>query len=169
MVEFRRRYTSQAIRQFFRDQGYTEDSLSRLGLANLPWHGLAERSNSSWTVAGDARLDLLIRLFYLGHAVATSQGEKIIPKEILRDLLAIGILERDGERLQSTCLLMHFGELILACDSRRRAAAGGADLVLGCQSDHLVAGQVLHASSRGEGFGSRYRLWHARAGRGSPC
>jgi Methyltransferase small domain len=140
MVEFRRRYTSQAIRQFFRDQGYTEDSLSRLGLANLPWHGLAERSNSPWRVSGDARLDLLIGLFYLGHAVAASQGEKIIPKEILRNLLAGGILERDGERLQSTCLLMHFGELILACDSRRRAAAAGADLVLGVnQTTRLLA------------------------------
>ena len=101
---------------------------------------MAERSNSSWTVTGDARLDLLIRLFYLGHTVATSQGERVIPKEILRDLLAIGILEQDGERLQSTCLLMHFGELILACDSRRRAAAGAADLVLGVnQTTRLLA------------------------------
>jgi hypothetical protein len=123
--------SSRAIRQFLRDHGYTEESLSRLGVADLPSQGMAEQSNSSWTVAGDARLDLLIRLFYLGHTVAADQGQRVIPKEILRDLLAIGILEQDGERLQSTCLLMHFGELILACDSRHRAAAGAADLVLG--------------------------------------
>jgi methyltransferase family protein len=123
--------SGQAIPQFFRDHGYTEENLSRLGLADVPWQGLAGRSTSSWTVAADAQLDLLIRLFYLGHAVATSQGEKMIPQAILRDLLVSGILERDGDRFQSTCLLMHFGELILACDSRHRAAAGHADLVLG--------------------------------------
>src|SRR5580704_13450983 len=123
--------SSRAIRQFLRDHGYTEESFSQLGLADLPSQGMAEQSNSSWTVAGDARLNLLIRLFYFGYTVAAGQGQRDIPKEILRDLLAIGILEQDGARLQSTCLLMHFGELILACDSRHRAAAGAADLVLG--------------------------------------
>jgi hypothetical protein len=128
------------IAHFLRGHGYTEESLSRLGLAEFPWQGLAVRSNSSWTVAGDARLDLLIRLFYFGHAVATGEGERVIPSEILRDLFANGILEQDGERLQSTCLLMHFGELILACDTRRRVAAGVADLVFGVnQTTRLLA------------------------------
>jgi hypothetical protein len=54
----------QAIAQFFREQGYTEESLGRLGLAELPWNGLAKQSASAWAVTGDARLDLLIRLFY---------------------------------------------------------------------------------------------------------
>ncbi len=92
--------SSQAIRQFLRDQGYTEESFSQLGLADLPSQGMAEQSNSSWTVAGDARLNLLIRLFYFGYTVAAGQGQRVIPKQILRDLLAIGILEQDGERLQ---------------------------------------------------------------------
>jgi Methyltransferase small domain len=128
------------ITRFLREHGYTEESLSRLGLADLPWHGLAERSGSLWTVDGDASLDLLIRLFYLGHAVATSQVEKIIPQDILRDLLVSGMLEREGEWFQSTCLLMHFGELILACDSRRCVRAGAADLVLGVnQTSRLLA------------------------------
>jgi hypothetical protein len=132
--------SGQAIIHFFRGHGYTEENLSRLGLVDLPWQGLVERSISSWIVAGDAHLDLLIRLFYLGQTVSAGQGERVIPKEILRDLLASGILERDSERLQSTCLLMHFGELILACDPRRSAAAGAADLVLGVnQTSRLLA------------------------------
>jgi hypothetical protein len=98
------------------------------------------RWNLSWTCAAGARPDLLIRLFYLGHAVETSQGERIIPNEILSDLLTREILERDGERFQSTCPLMHFGELILACDSQRRVTAGAADLVLGVnQTSRLLA------------------------------
>jgi hypothetical protein len=55
--------------------------LSRFGFAEFPWQGLAVRCEPSWTVAADARLDLLIRLFYLSHVVATSREEKIIPKE----------------------------------------------------------------------------------------
>jgi hypothetical protein len=98
------------------------------------------RWNLSWTCVADARADLLARLLYLGHAVETSQGEKIIPNEILRDLLTSKIPERDGERFQSTCPLMHFVELILACDSQRRVTACAADLVLGVnQTSRLLA------------------------------
>jgi hypothetical protein len=132
--------SAQAITQFFRENNYTEENLSRLGLADLPWHSLAEQSSSPWAIAGEAALDLLIRLFHLGQAVAASQGEKFIKKEILRDLLKSGILERDGEWLLSACQLMPFGELILACDSRRRAKAPTADLVLGVnQTTRLLA------------------------------
>jgi hypothetical protein len=132
--------SAQTITQFFREQGYTEESLSLLGLTELPWNSLAKQSASGWVIAGDARLDLLIRVFYLGEAVPISQGEKFIPKEILRDLLASGLLRRDGERLQPACMLTHFGELILACDSRCRAKESVVDLVLGVnQTTRLLA------------------------------
>ena len=123
--------SAQAITQFFREQGYTEESLDCLGLTELPWNSLAKQSASAWAVTGNARLDLLIRLFCLGEAIAKSQGEKFIPKEILHGLLTCRLLERDGEWLQPGCLLTPFGELILACDSWRSANAYAADLVLG--------------------------------------
>jgi hypothetical protein len=123
--------SAQAIRQFFREEGYTQDSLSRLGLAELHANSLARRSASAWAVTGNARLDLLVRLFYLGETVEISQGARLIPKEILYRLLTSGLLERDGERLQPACMLTHFGELILASDSWRRAEACASDLVLG--------------------------------------
>ena len=84
--------SAQSIRQFFREQGYTQDSLSRLGLAELHCHSLARRSASAWAVTGNARLDLLVRLFYLGETVAMSQGERLIPQEILSRLLTSGLL-----------------------------------------------------------------------------
>ena len=133
--------SGQAIRQFFRDEGYTQDSLSRLGLAELHCNSLARRSASAWAVTGNARLDLLVRLFYLGETVAMSQGERLIPQEILYRLLTSGLLERDGERLQPACMLTHFGELIFASDSWRRAEACAADLVLGVNpTTQLLAG-----------------------------
>jgi Methyltransferase small domain len=123
--------SAQAITQYLREQGFTEESLGRLGLTELPWNSLAKQSASAWAVTGNPRLDLLIRLFYLGEAIAQSQGEKFIPQEILHGLLTCRLLERDGEWLQPGCLLTPFGELILACDSWRSANAYAADLVLG--------------------------------------
>src|ERR1700731_1879361 len=123
--------SAQAVSQFFREQGYTEESLDRLGLSELAWNGRARRLASVWVVTGEARLDFLIRLFYLNETVTISQSEKFIPKEILRVLCASGLLERDGERVRAACVLMHFGELLLACDSRCRAGECAADLVLG--------------------------------------
>jgi len=123
--------SAQAITQFFREQGYTEEGLSRLGLAELPWNSPARRSAPAWAVTGNPRLDLLIRVFYLGESVAISQGERLIPKEMLRSLLTIGLLERDGEGVRPACMLMHFDELLLACDSWGRAEARAADFVLG--------------------------------------
>lgn len=124
--------SAQAIARFLREQGYTEERLSELGLAELPWSSLAGQSVSAWLVMCDPRLELLIRAFYLGEAVQTSQAEKLFSKEILRDLLESELLARDGEWLRPACMLTHFGELIIACDSRRRAETGAAaDLVLG--------------------------------------
>ena len=77
---------------------------------------------SAWEFTGDARLDFLIRLFYLGEAVTISQSEKFIPKEILRVLCTSGLLELDGERVRPACMLTHFGELLLACDSSEKKA-----------------------------------------------
>jgi hypothetical protein len=122
----------QAIARFLREQDYTEERLSQLGLANLSWNSLARQSASAWLLMCDPRLELLIRAFYVGEAVETSEAEKLISKEVLSDLLACGLLALDGERLRATCMLTHFGELVIACDSRRRAETGAAaDLVLG--------------------------------------
>ena len=160
--------SAQAIARFLRDQGYTEERLSQLGLAELPWNSLAGQSTSALARDGDPRLELLIRAFYLGEAVETSQAEKLIPEEILRDLLESGLLARDGERLRPACMLTHFGELIIACDFRRRAETGAAaDLVLGVNPTTRLLAQVQHTPSGEQSFGSWHRLWHARAGRGS--
>jgi hypothetical protein len=123
--------SAQAIARFFREQGYTEEGLRRIGLTELPWSASARRSALAWAVTGDTRLDLLIRLFYLDEPVTIQDGEKLIPIEILRGLLASGLLGREGSQFRPACMLTHFGELILACDSRRRVEACAADLVLG--------------------------------------
>ena len=100
--------SAQAITQFFREQGYTEESLSRLGLVELSWNSPEMKLASAWAVTGKARLDQATELIaelglaitlestfeeieetihahptlseaiHLGEAIAKSQGEKFI-------------------------------------------------------------------------------------------
>jgi hypothetical protein len=126
--------SARAIAQFFLEQGFTEECVNRLGLAELPLNSLARRSATALVATGNPRLDLLIRLFCLGEPIEKGEGQELIPKPILRGLLASGLLAHDAEQIQPVCMLTHFGELILACDSCRRAEAGPSDLVLGVNS-----------------------------------
>ena len=128
--------SAHAIARFLRDQGYTEERLSQLGLAEPPWNGLAGLSTTAWLVNDDARFELLIRAFYLGEAVEASQAEKLISPEILGEFLKSRLMVRDGERLRPACRLSHFGELIIACDFQRPAEAGAVaeELVFGVNS-----------------------------------
>src|ERR1700736_5035376 len=142
---------AEAIAQYLRDQDYTEKRLSEMGLTGLAWNSLARRSASAWVVNFDDPLALLIRAFYICEAVKTSEAEKLFPKEILRDLLTSGLMVRDGEQLQARCMLTHFAELIIACDSPRRAATGiPTDLVLGMNpTTRLLARcSMIHRGSK---------------------
>ena len=160
--------SAQAIARFLREQGYTEERLSELGLAELPWNSLARQSVSAWLVMCDPRLELLIRAFYLGEAVKTSQAEKLFSKEILRDLLESELLARDGERLRPACMLTHRGaDYCLRFATARRNGRGGGSGSR-CKSDDAAAGQVQHTPTRKQSVGSWHRLRRrARTGSGS--
>jgi hypothetical protein len=142
--------SAQAVMLFLREEGYREEVLSRLGLSKLPWNDRARRLASAWVVTGDARLDLLIRLFYLGESMTASQSEKVIPKEILQGLFTSELLERDAEWVRPACVLTHFGGLHLACDSWCRVEASPGDLVLGVNptTQLLARCNMLHSGGK---------------------
>jgi hypothetical protein len=54
--------SAQAIAQFFREQGYIEEGLNRIGLAEFPWSAPARRSALAWTVraVGACAADLVL-------------------------------------------------------------------------------------------------------------
>src|SRR5450631_4078684 len=92
---------AQRIGAFLREQGYTEEKLNRLEIEG------SSLSNQDLPLAaepiihdGDGLLEVLIRLFSVGQSVSISQGEKFLPKEVLRSFLTIGLLEGDGDQLQ---------------------------------------------------------------------
>lgn len=85
---------AQRIGQFLQEQGYTEENLSRLEIEGC------SLSNQDLPLPaepiihdGDSLLELLRRLFSVGQSVSISQGEKFLPKKVLRSFLAIGLLE----------------------------------------------------------------------------
>ena len=64
------------------------------------------------------------------------------------------LLERDGERVRPACVLTHFGELLLACDSRCRAEAGAADLVLGVNRTTQLLCNMLRSGGKALDLGT---------------
>jgi Methyltransferase small domain len=123
--------SAKAIGQFFREIGYTEQNLSRLGLLEFSWSALGTLAASDCALADDPRLNLLIRLFYLGAGIKASEGEDLIPVQILQALIACGLLERDGDRLRPKCSFSDFGGLLVAFDTRARIEDFGPDIVFG--------------------------------------
>jgi methylase of polypeptide subunit release factors len=123
--------SAKAIGQFFRAVGYTEENLSRFGLGEFSWSALGTLVASEWDLADDPRLNLLIRLFYLGARIQASYGEDLIPKQILQALIACGLLQSDRGELKPNCSLRNFGELLLAFDARTHIVGCGPDAVLG--------------------------------------
>jgi hypothetical protein len=123
--------SAKAIGQFFREQGYTDENLSRFGLEELSWSAYGTLAASDCAFADDPRLDLLIRLFYLGAGIKATEGEDLIPAQILQALIACGLLERDGDRLRPNCSLSDFGGLLLAFDARARIEDCDPDAVFG--------------------------------------
>ena len=123
--------SAKAIGQYFREQGYTEENLSRFGLGEFSWRALGTLAASDCAFADDPRLDLLVRLFYLGAGIKAGEGEDLIPAQILRALTDCGLLEREGDRLRPNCSLSDFGDLLVAFDTRARIEDCGPDVVFG--------------------------------------
>ncbi len=126
--------SAKAITQYFGACGYTEETLNRLGLSGLPRSALSKLSKLEWPIDVSSELDLLVRLFYLGKAVALDAVQKLIPPNVLNTLLELELLQRNGERLQAACTFEKFDDLLLAFDSRQRFHAHAEDLVLGLNS-----------------------------------
>ena len=89
-------------------------------------------------------LGMLIRLYWFGEALSLKETSAVFPAEILDGMLACGMLCGEHESVSPQCMLTHFGELLLACDSVRRAQTGSiADLVLGVSTPTSVLANCL--------------------------
>ena len=136
--------TANALARYILDVGYTEAQMKELGLTKTPWKGSEWQPLLSRKVGADSALHLLIRLYFFGEAVASSLVVSTFPAEITDAMLQSGMIQHEGDRVVPTCMLVHFGRFLLACDSVRQAQAGLLnDLVLGVNRPTQILGNCL--------------------------
>jgi hypothetical protein len=111
------------------------------------------QSSSLWAVTGDERIDLLIPLFQLCQAVARSGRENYSERDFARF-----VDQRNSGARWGTAAIDLPADAFGRTDPCLQLATSRPGRCRGScfwrQSDDSVAGQVQHASPRGEGFGS---------------
>ena len=107
---------SREIREFFRESGYTIETvmarfnspeISSLHLLKLYILGVPLEPN---------RLNILLRWFWIGSEVETPAAREFIPERMLSLFFKAGMLRESEGRLISTVRLSPFTELLLASD-----------------------------------------------------
>jgi predicted RNA methylase len=143
--------TVRALAQFVVDTGYTEERMKEFGLTRIPWRGSEVRPLLSWKVPEDSALGLLTRLFFFGEGVPSNLLFASFPTEIANGMVKTGMLRQENDHLIPDCMLVHFGKLLLACDSVRRVQAGALnDLVLGVNKPtHILRNCMLNLPNAG--------------------
>lgn len=133
-----------AIAQFVLSIGYTEAQTTDLGLTKIPWRESQSRLLLSGKVPEDSALGLLIRLFFFGEDEPSHSIRSSFPDRIVDSMLASGMLQEAESQFLPGCMLTHFGNLLLACDSVNRARAGSvSDLVLGVNLPTHILGTCM--------------------------
>lgn len=142
--------TTPALVSFIRDAGYTEKRLKQLDLTRTPWHDSSARNLLSEKVSPDSTLNLLIRLFFFGESVRWTQAVEAFSQAISDDLLALGLIRHENGLCMPECMLVHYGDLLLACDSVQRARTGQfEDLVLGVnRPTQILASCILPVAAQ---------------------
>lgn len=134
-----------SLAQFILNAGYTEARMKALGFTKTPWRESGARSLLFYKLAEDSTLGLLIRLFFFGEDVPVNLISSSFPTQITEIMVQSGMLQHEGDRLVPACMLTHFEDLLLACDSVRRARTEvPSDLVLGVNTPtHILARCML--------------------------
>lgn len=131
------------IARFIVQAGYTEAEMKKQGLTKVPWRRSVIQSLLKYKIVENTALNLLVRLFWFGELASVDEISSTLPPEIVEGLLRCGLAERDGDVFVPNCMLVHFGNLLLACDSVRRAQAEIPDLVLGVNTPTKVLANSL--------------------------
>jgi methylase of polypeptide subunit release factors len=118
------------IARFIVQAGYTEAEMKKHGFSKVPWRRSAIQSLLKYKIVENTALNLLVRLFWFGEVASANEISSTLPPEIVEGLLRCRLAERDGDVFVPNCMLVHFENLLLACDSVRRVKAKIPDLVL---------------------------------------
>src|SRR5581483_1192799 len=102
--------------RFLADSGYDVAHLGQgLGLRQSLHMNLDNLEALLYRTSGDARLDVLARLFFAGVPVDLEAGRRAIPEQILAGFLEARAVRCVDSQIDPECVLMPFGNLIVAC------------------------------------------------------
>jgi methylase of polypeptide subunit release factors len=131
------------LAQFILQAGYTEPEMKKHGLNKVPWRTSPIQSLLKYKIVENTALNLLVRLFWFGEAASADEISSALPPQIVDRLLLCRLVERNGDAFVPNCMLVHFGNLLLACDSVRRAQKEIPDLVRGVNTPTKVLANCL--------------------------
>lgn len=153
--------TAGNVARFIRRAGYTEAQMKQFGLTKVPWRKSSAQSLLPYKIPGNPALNLLVRLFWFGETAPFKEISSTFSPQIAEDFLQCNLLDCVSDVCVPQCMLTHFGELLLACDSVRRAQDGAmADHVLGANTptkilaNSLISRPAAEVLDLGTGCGS---------------
>ena len=139
-----------SLAPFFTAAGYTETGLNRAGLREVPWRGSPVRPVLEHKIH-DSVLRVLVRLFFFGERVTAQEATSLLTPETLGLLLASSMLKTVGTSFIPTCMLVCFGDMLLACDSVRRTRSNEtSDLVLGVNLPTKILARCIVPVQKGD-------------------
>jgi methylase of polypeptide subunit release factors len=131
MLNLLPRESSQRLRSFFEEAGYTEVQLRKqLGAAELPSRHLRNQARLLDRTSVTTPLNVLLRWFWLGIEQNHAQCDGVIPAEILYLLIESGLLQVDGEEYIPSAMLLHVDGFLVASDHSTAIEKKQTEMVL---------------------------------------
>jgi predicted RNA methylase len=123
--------SSQRLRAFFAEAGYTEPNLrTYLGAAELPSRRLRNQPRLLDRTSAPTLLNALLRWFWLGCAQNKNLLAGAVPDELLSMLVETGLVESDGEWLTAAAMVLPIDDVLVASDHPSAFEQHQAELVL---------------------------------------
>lgn len=118
------------LRTFFRDCGYTETNLKRLGFRDLASSRLRNLPRLRYKTAEPSTLNTLLRWFWLGLPQARSEVQNHVPSQVLNLLLTCGLVSEHQDELAPQAMLMEAAGFLIASDYTAKIDREDPELVL---------------------------------------
>ena len=118
------------LRTFFRDCGYTESNLKRLGFRDLASSRLRNLPRLQYKTAEPSTLNTLLRWFWLGSRQPRTEVQNHVPSEVLNLLLTCGLLSEHQDELTPKAMLMEAAGFLIASDYTANIDREDPELVL---------------------------------------
>ncbi len=108
------------FRELFHDAGYAEDGVRKhLGTPELPSHRLKNTARLLDRTSKPGRLNLLLRLFWIGVPAETDAAEEFLPSWFPAVATECGLLKLESGRLTPTAMLLPVDDFLIASDHTR--------------------------------------------------